>query len=144
MSDAAVTILVAGLVNVVTMVVGFLTLWVKLRYGVEKADSIARKADLVETKLDHNTQVTTQAAEEAARASAHAETCDGQRAKILSSLSDHDKRILSLEGQLAALKVSMDGVSKEITSTRHEMRGHLQTVTNKLDLLGVAKTKETA
>lgn len=46
MSDAAVTVLVSGLVTITTMVIGFMTLWIKLRYGVE-------------TKIDNNTALTT-------------------------------------------------------------------------------------
>lgn len=64
MSDAAITTIVSGFVQVVVLVVGFLTLWVKLKYGVEKAErsatAAATKAHEVEQKLDANT-VTTQA-----------------------------------------------------------------------------------
>lgn len=35
MSDPAIATIVTGLVTITTMIVGFLTLWVKLRYGVE-------------------------------------------------------------------------------------------------------------
>ena len=49
MSDAAVASLVTGLITITTMVVGFLTLWLKLRYGVE-------------SKIDTNTLLTKQGA----------------------------------------------------------------------------------
>lgn len=48
MSDAAVTILVSGLITITTMVVGFLTLWIKLKYQSQK----------VEDKVDANTNLT--------------------------------------------------------------------------------------
>lgn len=52
MSDAAIASIATALVTIVTMVIGFLTLWLKLRYGVEE------KAKTVEKKLDQNTQIT--------------------------------------------------------------------------------------
>lgn len=58
MSDAAVATIVSGFVTVTTMVVGFLTLWVKLRYGTQMAETAAAKAAVVEGKLDDNTNLT--------------------------------------------------------------------------------------
>ncbi len=59
MSDAAVFTVVSGLITITTMLVGFLTLWVKLRYGGEKAAEAAVKAEeavirasAVENKID--------------------------------------------------------------------------------------------
>lgn len=45
MSDAAVATIVTGLVTTTTVIVGFLTMWVKLKYGVE-------------SKIDRNTELT--------------------------------------------------------------------------------------
>ena len=58
MSDAAITVVISGLVTITTMVVGFLTLWIKLRYGVSKAEEAATKAQVVERKVDNNTELT--------------------------------------------------------------------------------------
>lgn len=58
MNDAAIANVVTGLVTITTLVVGFLTLWVKLRYGAEQAEKAARKADVVERKIDYNTTKT--------------------------------------------------------------------------------------
>lgn len=58
MSDGVITIVVAGLVQVVGMVVGFLTLWVKLQYAGTKAAEAVVKAAEVEKKLDDNTATT--------------------------------------------------------------------------------------
>lgn len=58
MSDAAITTLASSLVQIVLTVVGFLTLWVKLRYGVEVSQKAANKAQDVESKLDANTVTT--------------------------------------------------------------------------------------
>ena len=58
MSDAAITVIVAGILQLATIVAGFLTIWVKLRYGVEKAEEAATKAQTVEKKIDANTAIT--------------------------------------------------------------------------------------
>ena len=72
MSDAAVSIVVTGVITLTTMVIGFLTLWIKLRYGVGKVEEVSVKADEaavkaaeavvvakgVEAKIDDNTAKT--------------------------------------------------------------------------------------
>ena len=58
MSDSAVATIVAGIITVVTMVIGFLTLWVKLKYAGSKAEEAADKAVIVEKKIDDNTATT--------------------------------------------------------------------------------------
>ena len=58
MSDAAVATLVAGLITIATMVVGFLTLWVKLKYGEKKTDELTKQSQTVEAKVDANTALT--------------------------------------------------------------------------------------
>lgn len=153
MSDGAVASLVSALVTVTTMVIGFLTLWVKLKYGTRMAEEAAvhaqtavvkaeETASAVSSKLDENTALTVEAKEAATKASEHAVSCDEEKAEIRKLLSDHESRIVSLEAQIAAMKVSVDGMSKNIDSSRHEMRGHLQTLTNKLDLIGARLPRE--
>lgn len=124
------TVIISGVVQVVTILVAFFTLWLKLKYGDEKVKA-------VEGKVDHNTALTTEVKDAATKASEHAESCDEERGKILSSLNDHNTRINSLEAQMTVLKASVDKVSANIDSTRHEMRGHLQTITNSLQLLAI-------
>ena len=63
MSDAAVASIVTGIVTVLTMVMGFLTLWIKLRYGVGKAEEAVVKVKAVESKIDENTHLTMTGAE---------------------------------------------------------------------------------
>ena len=74
MSDAAVSSLVYAIITIVGMIVGFLTLWVKLKYGVAKAEEAATKATVVENKLDENTRLTKDGTTAAATAAARAET----------------------------------------------------------------------
>lgn len=53
MSDTAVTIVVTGVVQITVLVCGFLTLWVKLKYGVQKsAENAATAATMAVTKAD--------------------------------------------------------------------------------------------
>lgn len=66
MSDGAVVAIVTGCVSIVATIVAFLTLWVKLKYGVEKTVA-------VETKLDANTALTKAGTDAAAGAAAKAE-----------------------------------------------------------------------
>ena len=146
MSDAAVVAVVTGLVTITTMVTGFLTLWVKLKYGVrvsEEASESAKlavvKADetasIVGTKIDHNTAMTAETKEAATKANEHAVACNDERVKILKMIAGNESRINSIEGDMSTLKVLVEALSKSVDSTRHEMRGHLQSVVNKLDLM---------
>jgi predicted nucleic acid-binding Zn-ribbon protein len=156
MSDSAIASIITGVVTVMTAIIGFLTLWVKLKYGEAKIDDAARRAAVVEgkiddvqaskratlvkvaevsDKLDNNTAITTQAKDAAEEASAHATNCDGDRIAIAKMVSDHSSRIVILESQMTELKCSVDEAGKNIDSTRHEMRSQLQAVMNKLDLI---------
>lgn len=66
MSDAAITVVVtavvAGVIQIVGMVIGFLTLWLKLKQDVQHAKDVALQAreaaTTVERKLDENTATT--------------------------------------------------------------------------------------
>lgn len=136
MSDAAIANIVTGIVTIVTLVIGFLTLWVKLKYGAEKAEEAAVKADIVESKIDANTKISAAAAASAQKAE---HQTNGVMTALKAQITDHNSRIIALEAQMAALKVSVDSVKSNIDSTRHEMRGHFQTMTNKLDLITTVK-----
>lgn len=160
MSDAAVAAVVTGVVTVTTMVVGFLTLWVKLKYGVEitkeasehakkvtvkaeesvkKAEESAKKAEesviTVSNKIDRNTELTVEVKEVATKASEHAISCDEEKVRLFNLIHDHESRIASIEAQIVTVKMATEAVSKNLDSTRHEMRGHMQTMANKLDLM---------
>ena len=102
MSDSAVATIVTGLVTMVTLVVGFLTLWVKLKYG----------ADKVERKIDINTALTkagTEAASTNARVAASAATKAADKADALAIQmnSGLDDRMIAIvkahTGPLAAI-----------------------------------------
>lgn len=147
MSDAAITTIVTGVITIATIVGTWITMWLKLRYGLERGEEIARKAVEVEHKVDQNTQITSIAKDAAFKAAEHAEDCDNRWKELDSTwekvnfaLQDHQSRILALEGKFAALQTQVESVGKNIDSTRHEMRGHLQTIGTKLDIIGMTKT----
>lgn len=161
MSDAAsaasvaniVTTIVTGLVTIVTTLAGLALVWLKLKYGVAtageaateaatKAGEAVTKAGVVEGKIDNNTHITTQAKEAAEKAKEHTEACDEDRAKIISDLADHGRRIAALEGHFGRMQTSVEGVSKEVAllsknldQTRHAMKGDADVLSKKLDLL---------
>lgn len=58
MSDAAVASIVGGVITIVTLVVGFLTLWVKLKYGVTKLEEAAKTGAENKLAVAENTQLT--------------------------------------------------------------------------------------
>ncbi len=80
MSDTGITVLVAGLLQLATMIVGFLTLWIKLKYGAEQAEKAKLKAEMVERKIDENTSITKSGTEAAAK-SANAAAVTAVKAK---------------------------------------------------------------
>lgn len=58
MGESVAAIVVAGVVQVTGMVIGFLTLWVKLKHAGENAQEAVVRANIVEEKLDANTATT--------------------------------------------------------------------------------------
>lgn len=131
MSDAAVATLVSGVVTIVTMLVGFLTLWVKLKYGVEKTKD-------VESKVDHNTALTTKIEQQT-----NGPLSDKLAAldvEVASKLENHGSRITALEAKMETMRTAIDSLNGNLNSTRHELRGHLQTITNSLHVLAIKGT----
>lgn len=72
MSDAAIANIVTGIVTITTLIIGFATLWLKLKHGVEKTEEVSEQASKVERKIDNNTVVTMAAAEAASESAAKA------------------------------------------------------------------------
>jgi small-conductance mechanosensitive channel len=153
MSDAAITVMAASAVSIVTTIVAFFTLWIKLRYGVEKAEEAASRAHeveghikkvdsavlSVEGKLDANTAISTQARESSAVAASKASAAEPvirQIEKQTNGTLDAQAHQLSVNTQkIAALEIKLESLDKNLTSTRHELRGHLQTIMTTLALI---------
>lgn len=111
MSDSAVTVIVAGVVQVVVLVVGWLTLWTRLRYGVERTEA-------VEKKLDDNTATTNSV-------DSKADTIVSQTNGVLSGLGESVKR---LDERVVALE-------KYNRDTAHKLADILNGANAKLEVL---------
>lgn len=139
LTDSQVTTVVTGLVTIFLSLIGFLTLWVKLRYGVNKAEEAVvnarASAQTLERKIDETSIVATQVKD-------HVTSCDDRYRALSEAIAHHDNRLLALETQvtsiqtgMAAVDKSVEAVTDNIRSTRHEIRGSLQTITNQISLL---------
>lgn len=145
MSDAAVATIVGGLVTMLGMVIGFLKLWVDIRYGNKKAEDAAvkageaaTKAGEVEDKLDANTAITSRIeAQTNGPLSEKFANLENRISAKFGQVDEHAARIGALELKVEAIKVSLDGLNKNLDSTRHEFRGHFQTIVNSLQLLAI-------
>ena len=148
-SDSAVAILVSGLITVTTMVVGFLTLWVKLKYSAERAEEAAIKAEeavvkaeVVEGKIDRNTIATRDVESKIDCNTLITERIEKQTNGVLDAriaeLANHARRITSVETSIEGMKVGLQALLNALDSRRHEMRGQLQTIINNLQLLSVS------
>jgi predicted nucleic acid-binding Zn-ribbon protein len=107
--------------------------------AVSTAETHAQK---LEEKLDLNTNLTEQVKTAAEAVSEHTGACNDEINRLSKMAEDHHLRIAALEVQMASVKLAIDGVSKNVDSTRHEMRGHMQGIVNKLDLLSVVRPAE--
>jgi hypothetical protein len=133
-----------SIITVTTLVIGFLSMWLKLHYSEKKVEQkvdkaagkaaeAASNAQRVEHKIDDNTALTRK--------------IDGQTNGGLDDrFSDHARRIAALEATVAGVKTKVDGVEakvdglgKNIDSTRHEFRGYFGIITNNLSILSGVK-----
>lgn len=125
MSDAAVIALITGVGTIVVTVVGFLTVWLKLRYGVEP-------------KIDTNTEVTkagTKAAFDNAKVAATAATAAAQKA-----LATEDKITDLLNGQLdirirTIVKECFDPLSSAVSAHAEQDEKNMAEIRKALDEL---------
>jgi hypothetical protein len=93
-SDAAIAHTVTGLVTITTIMVGFLTLWIKLKYGFEQTSSLSAKTQTVEDKIDANTQKTEQVD---TKTDLLVERTNGVMDSIVSTLNHLKERVDKLE-----------------------------------------------
>lgn len=128
MSDAAIASLATCGVTIATMLIGFLTMWVRLRYGVEKAEEAAKKAATVEGKIDDNNAMTARIEKQT----------NGPLQAKLEQMADHAERITVLERDAVAIKAGLESLTASVSSKHHEVRGSLQAITNLLHLIVAA------
>lgn len=131
MSDAAITAIVSGFITITGMVIGFLTLYIKLRYGVEKAEEAAVKASVVEGKIDKNTELTRAGTASAAEAAADAAKKTEELSKQMNGSLDSRIRTIvkdHTDPLMAALKTHTeqdDAAMKEIRDGMAELNRKL-------------------
>lgn len=132
MSDAAIANLVTGVVTIVTLIIGFLTLWIKLRYGVE------HKANEIEKKVEENTAVTKESQVQAIRSAKSAVVAATQAAERTDAIAQQlngklDEKIMAivklhLEPVYAMIKAHIEQDDKNMREIR-------QTITELRDLV---------
>lgn len=125
MSDAAIANIVTGIVTITTIVIGFLTLWIKLRFGVE------RKIDdnTVTTKIGQAVAATN--AREAATAANEASAKSDSIAKQLNGMLE--ERITTIVKKLVdPIATSVKEHSELDNRNMEEIKRALQELRDKL------------
>ncbi len=104
----------------------------------DKAEEAVKKADAVEKKLDNNTVITTAAKDAAQQAE---KQTNGVLTDYREQVDGHDRRIATMEREIGELKLLVGTAIKNVDSTRHEVRNHLQTIMTQLGIIAVAGGK---
>ena len=143
MSDAAITTIVAGVIQIVVIIMGGVGLWLKLKYGQEKTDK----------KLDNNTVITTQASERAEEASIRA--ASSTKSAVLAAnatATAFDKINSKLNGGVdAAISQAVEPINKMLTEhsnrielmntyihqRNHDILQHLGIQSNRLEAIAL-------
>ena len=144
MDTAVVTIICASVVQIVGTVVGLFTLWLNLKYKVEKVENAATeaaiKAKAVEVKIDTNTQLTrdgTAAAETAAKdASVAAKDASNKADTLASRLNgDLDRKIKEI------VKAQVEPILKAFCDHNEQDDRHMKEIRAALTELRKMNTK---
>ena len=135
MTDAGIATIVTGVITVATMIVGFLTLWLKLKYGVSKVEEAAVNAKVVEKKIDDNTTITKAAsvaavsnAKRAADTAIEAKEATAYMAEQLNGkLEEKINAIVKAQTEpiLAVIKTHIDQDDRNMAEIR-DILGHLR------------------
>lgn len=100
MSDTAITTLASAAVAITTTIVGFLTLWVRLKYNDRKIEETKTQVETVGRKIDENTEVTKEGTKAAAvHAKVAADTAADAKQAVRTVGENLSKR---LNGELSA------------------------------------------
>lgn len=158
LDTSAVAIIVTGAVNVVTMLIGFLTLWVKLKYGADKADEAAKKAGDVEKKVDDNTEITKVGTDRAAHNAAVAATVAADARAVsevinqklnggidaaVNSVGDELKKHADRdEKYMAEIDAKFEKLTEYVHQRNHDMLDAMSVQANKLETVLVVLKQE--
>lgn len=138
-SDATITTIVTNVVTIVTIVVGWATLQTRLRYGTRMSEDAAIKAqdaviraDMVEKKIDHNTEMTSKIEERT------------------NGVSETTRRIIKLEEELTAMQQNLIKIINGFVQLKdyahdwkHSLLNSLNQLSLKVDLIRMDRKKET-
>lgn len=135
---AIVTAIVTCIASIATNVLTFLTLWIKLKYGVDKAETavsnteaISKKTDSVLTKVDDNTKITQAAAEEASGAKEVTQSINNKlNGGIDKAIND---AIGPIQNMISEHAEKISELNKYVHQRNHEILTALQTQSNKLE-----------
>ncbi len=148
MSDAAITSIVSGVITVTTIVVGFLAMWVKLRYGAEQAKQAKEAAEVMTEKIEDNTTITRAGLKVAATDAKAAVTAVTEARAAAEQMGRHlDKKLNggldhTIANALDPIKKALEGHAgriEELEKYSHERNHAMLDVLNeqslKMDLL---------
>ncbi len=135
MTDAAVATIVSGCITIAGMIVGFLTMWFKVKYSNQS----------VEEKVDANTRVTkegttaaTEHAKEATEAAKSvATTTDTINRKLNGGLHAAIHEIIDpvREVDMKSINQKFDGLTAYVHERNHDILNAVQLLTNKMSIL---------
>lgn len=142
-------------VSIITGLVTIITLWLQLRYGQKQTENLAKKAETVEQKLDHNTQLTKEGTKKAAEnARIAADTASEAKTaaqelneRLNGGLEDKIKEIVQpIREDLAAhsrkddasleeIRANFQGLEKYVHQRNHDVLNALNVQSLKIDAL---------
>lgn len=137
MSEAAITVIVAGMVQVALAFIAYLTLRSKLQYGIQKAEEISTKADSVEAKVDDNTHITkTSANVSVANARAAVATATEARNAAVDARTVVDNINRKLNGGIdSAIQQAIDPIRKKLEDHAEVDERNVKEVNDKIATL---------
>ncbi len=117
MSDAAIATLVTGLITITTMIVGFLTMWVKFRYGHEQIEE-GLAANRAETRNGND------------RAEKHALRAESTATEVKATAHDTKEAVVgklnggidaAIAANLAPMQVRLDRLEEYNRTSSHRL-----------------------
>ncbi len=162
MSDAAIATICGTLVTIVTIVIGFLKVYTDLKYNAKKTEAIRNdtsyiadktnrlsdKADIVEKKIDANTEVTVKGSVEATKnavvaantaaeaKSATVQVAEDLKKKLNGGIDDAiNKAVEPIHKQLREHGIRIEELNTYVHERNHDILNALQTLANKTEVI---------
>ena len=142
MTDASIVHILTNVVTITAMITGFLTLWVKLKYSAQKAKEAVARAEIVEHKIDENTEITKEGTRAAATNAKEAAVTARVAADKASMAAN--KAVEIAEKVDGGFDAKMKEFSGYVHQRNHDILDAMQTHTNMLKILMVRLEEEKA